>query len=222
VNNSVRIAADDHKARIALAQYFPRPPLSLAKLTYEPSQDKVIFHTSFNPALGENVKVWDALLFIALATRFIPWAAAVSSETARAPPQGVTLIHYYRLYSSHSRWKWPEWDHVAAHAPQGWKENHCREGKDSPQQAPACTLPESACRSSWARLIAQVYEGDPQGGSCLLSKLREPLDLHPMWKPDEDTGLYNRPRRGEKDTATPDEDRPPSPRFGSLARQLIG
>jgi hypothetical protein len=36
-------------------------------LTYEPSQGKVIFHTS--------LKVWDALLFIAIATRFIPRAA---------------------------------------------------------------------------------------------------------------------------------------------------
>jgi hypothetical protein len=173
VNNSVRIGSEDHKARIALAQYIARPPLSLAKLTYEPFAGKVIFHTSFNPALGENVKVWDALQFIALATQFIPGAAAVSSETARAPPQGVRLIHYYGLYSSRSRrcscppkgWKWPEWDHVAAHAPQGWKETHGSEGGDSSTQAHA-TVPESACRSSWARLIAQVYEVDPMGGSC--------------------------------------------------------
>lgn len=90
VNNSVRIGAEDHKARIALAQYIARPPLSLAKLTYEPFAGKIIFHTSFNPALGENVKVWDALQFIALATQFIP-------------PQGVRLIHYYGLYSSRNR-----------------------------------------------------------------------------------------------------------------------
>jgi hypothetical protein len=38
--------------------------ISLAKLTREPFAGKVIFHTSFKPALGENVKVWDALQFI--------------------------------------------------------------------------------------------------------------------------------------------------------------
>ena len=139
----MRIGADDHKARIALAQYIARPPLSLAKLTYEPSQGKVIFHTSFNPALGENVKIWDALQFIALATQFIP-------------PHGVRLIRYFGLYSSRSRWKWSEWDHVAVHAPQGWKDSHGREEGNSAPPMPACTVPESACRSSWARLIAQV------------------------------------------------------------------
>jgi hypothetical protein len=55
-------------------------------LTYESFGWKVIFHTSFNPALSENVKVWDALQFIALATQFIPRAAALARQ-ARSRPE---------------------------------------------------------------------------------------------------------------------------------------
>jgi len=116
VDGSVRMDAEDRKTRIALAHYIARPPLSLEKLTYEPSQAKLIFHTTFNPALGENVKLWDALQFIAMATQFIP-------------PQGVRLIRYFGLYSSRSRWKWPQWDHLTAHAPQGWKQTPGRQGE---------------------------------------------------------------------------------------------
>ena len=52
-------------------------------------------------------------------------------------------------------WKWPQWDHVVRHAPQGWKELHGTEDKSSSPQSPTCTVPESACRSAWARLIAK-------------------------------------------------------------------
>ena len=52
-------------------------------------------------------------------------------------------------------WKWPQWDHVVRHAPPGWKELHGTEDKSSSPQSPICTVPESACRSAWARLIAK-------------------------------------------------------------------
>jgi hypothetical protein len=94
VNNSVRMAGDDHKARVSLAQYIARAPLSLEKLHYDRQDGKAFYHSTYNPYLGENLKVWDALDFLAIATSFIP-------------PQGVRLIHYFGLYSSRSRWKWP-------------------------------------------------------------------------------------------------------------------
>ena len=93
------------------------PLTSASVVSYQPFGDCLRFNShwhalilegGFNPALGENVKLWDALQFIALATQFIP-------------PQGVRLLRYFGLYSSRSRWKWPQWDHLTAHAPQGWK-----------------------------------------------------------------------------------------------------
>ena len=148
VNNSVRMAGDDHKARVSLAQYIARAPLSLEKLHYDELAGKALYHSTYNPYLGENLKVWDALDFLALATSFIP-------------PQGVRLIRYFGLYSSRSRWKWPLWQHVAAHAPLGWKRTHEQDSTNPKPEPPTRTLPESASRSAWARLIAQVYEVNP-------------------------------------------------------------
>jgi hypothetical protein len=51
--------------------------------------------------------------------------------------------------------------HVVRHEPQGWKEAHGTEDESSPPQSPTCTVPESACRSAWARLMAKVYEVNP-------------------------------------------------------------
>jgi hypothetical protein len=68
----VRIAGEDHKTRVALAQYIARAPLSMDKLSYLPSQGKVSYSSDFNPASGDTIKVWDARTFIAAATLFIP------------------------------------------------------------------------------------------------------------------------------------------------------
>ena len=148
VDNSVRLAGDDHKARVSLAQYIARAPLSLEKLSYDELDGKALYHSTYNPYLGENLKVWDALDFLALATSFIP-------------PQGVRLIRYFGLYSSRSRWKWPLWQHGAAHAPPGWKRTHEQDSTNPKPEPPMRTLPECASRSAWARLIAQVYEVNP-------------------------------------------------------------
>ena len=88
-----------------------RNKLSYFKLRYDELAGKALYHSTHNPYLGENLKVLDALDFIALAASFIP-------------PQGVRLIRCFGLHSSRSRWKWPLWQHVAAHAPLGWKRTH--------------------------------------------------------------------------------------------------
>lgn len=159
VDNKVRINGDDHKTRIALAQYIARAPLSMEKLTYMPSQGTVRYTSDFNPAIGDTIKVWDARDFIAAATLFIP-------------PQGVRLIRYFGLYASRSRWKWPHWAHIIPHAPRGWKEAHGVTVSDSSPQPSTATVPECACRSAWARLIAKVYEIDPLVCPRCFSKMR--------------------------------------------------
>jgi hypothetical protein len=87
------MAGDDHKARVSLAQYIARASLSLEKLRYDQQAGKAVYHSDYNPYLGESLKVWDALDFLALATSFIP-------------PRRVRLIRNFGLYSSRSRWKW--------------------------------------------------------------------------------------------------------------------
>jgi hypothetical protein len=75
-------SADNHKTRVALAQYSAPAPLSAGKLSYLPSNGTVRYTSDFNPAIGDTTKVWDACYFIAAAT-------------------------YFGLYSSRSHWQRP-------------------------------------------------------------------------------------------------------------------
>ena len=148
VDNSVRLDGGDHKARQALAQYIARAPLSLQKLTYDALGGKILYHTSYNPWLKQNTTLWDAMDFIAALTQFIP-------------PWGVRCIHYYGLYSSPCKARWQRLPHVARVAPAAWKESHAEQLPGDPGFAQRQTVPQRACRSAWARLIAKVYEVDP-------------------------------------------------------------
>ena len=127
--------------------HLARATISLEKLSYLPSQATVRYTSEFNPAIGNTLKTWDARDFIAAASLFIP-------------PQGVRLIRYYGLYASRSRWRWPQWAHLIRHAPEGWKQTHGVSATDSSPQSTTATVPEAACRSAWARLIAKAYEVD--------------------------------------------------------------
>jgi len=150
IDNSVMLYPHDDKAKEALAQYMARYSVSLKKLVYEPIKGNVLFHTKYNSYFKENLKVFSAEDFI-------------SELVQHVPPPRMRVIRYYGLYSSRSRQKWREWNHVARHAPDGWKnvhlENDAAEGKDD------ITKNESTAaftgKSTWARLIAKVYEVDP-------------------------------------------------------------
>jgi hypothetical protein len=82
IDAQIRISAQDQAARIGLAQYIDRAPLSLAKLTYMPQEATVRYSSEFNPAIGDSKREWTARDFIAGATLIIP-------------PQGVRLIRFY-------------------------------------------------------------------------------------------------------------------------------
>lgn len=148
VDNSVRLDSGDHKARQALAQYIARAPLSLRKITYDQAGGKVLHHTSYNPYIKQNTSLWSAPDFIAALTQFIP-------------PWGVRLIHYYGLYSSRCKARWHRWPHVARVAPLGWRLSHPELTTIQLGAMEPATVPQAACRSAWARLIAKVYEVDP-------------------------------------------------------------
>jgi len=148
VDNSVRLDGGDHKARQALAQYIARAPLSLQKLSYDRSGGKVIYHTAYNPYFKQNITLWDATDFIAALTQFVP-------------PWGVRSIHYYGLYASRCKARWPHLPHVARLAPAAWRDARAGEPPSQPAPAQTLTVPPRVCRSAWARLIAKVYEVDP-------------------------------------------------------------
>ena len=207
VNHQVRIPGDDHKTRVALAQYIARAPLSSAKLSYLPAEATVRYCSDFNPAIGDSTKVWNVRDFIAAATLF-------------TPPQGVRLIRFYGLYSSRSRWRWPQWEYLARHAPQGWKTTHGVSDAEPSPQPSSPSVPQSSCRSAWARLIAKVYEIDLIGGSWLRSKQREPPALSPLLVPNAHSRRHHRPGGGEQDPPPSGEDRSSASRPESRVAEL--
>lgn len=123
IDNSVRIYSSNDKTRESLAQYIARCPISLEKIKYEPFHGKVLFKTpKYHDYFKENFKVFNVLDFIALVT-------------AHIPPKHKQYIRRYGLYSSRSRGKWKEYDHLCKLAPDGWKEKH--EVTEKPQQEEA-------------------------------------------------------------------------------------
>jgi hypothetical protein len=194
VDNSVRLDGSDHTARQALAQYIARAPLSLQKLTYDRAGGKVRYHTSFNPYFKQNTSLWSAPDFIAHLTQFIP-------------PGGVRYIHYYGLYSSRCKARWPRLPYIARVAPQGWRQSHAEPMTPHAEASEPTTVSHAACRSAWAKLIAKVYEIDLSGGNWPRSGQREPLALSPVWLRDATHRGYHRPRGGTHDSAPPAQDR---------------
>ena len=121
----------------------------MRKLVLDHVGAKVLLKTAYNPYLKENFKLLGVLDFIAEFTQHVP-------------ARGLRTIRYYGLYSSRSRAKWPQWQHVVAHAPEGW-----RQGAGLPSEAQTAStdagtsVPASRASSTWARLIKLVYEVDP-------------------------------------------------------------
>ena len=131
--------------------------------------------TAYNPYLKENFKLLGALDFIAELTQHIP-------------ARGLRTIRYYGLYSSRSRAKWPQSQHVVAHAPAGW-----RQGAGLPSDAQAASTDAgTSVPSSRAvhldRVRGAVPGGRPPvdrlGGRCVRQGLRLTLHLLPYIRRD--------------------------------------
>jgi hypothetical protein len=151
IDSSIRFFGGSQQERENLAQYIARPPISLKKIRFESFHGKILFHTSYNNYFKENLKLFDALEFIALLTQHLP-------------PKGVQYIRRYGLYSSRSRGKWIEKPYVVRLAPDGWSQKHL-DSSDSPetqeQYNPDFSVCSSESKAAWARLIAKVYEVNP-------------------------------------------------------------
>ena len=142
LDGSIVLRATDPAAMERLAQYMARPPISLGKVTLEEQDGKVLFHTSFNPYFGENLKLFAVTDFIA-------------ELTAHIPPKGVHYIRRYGLYSSRTRSRWSRLPHILR------LRQKAAEADDQDRCPPARELSPSRASSTWARLISKVWGEDP-------------------------------------------------------------
>jgi hypothetical protein len=148
IDNSVRIL--DKHSQESLTQYAARPAVSLKKVHYEPTKGRVFFHTHYSDYFKENMKMFDALDFIAELTQHIP-------------PKRIQLIRRYGLYASRTRGIWKELPGVIEHAPEKWKQSveTDHQAEDSCANVQENEIDNSTQKQAWARLLAKVYEIDP-------------------------------------------------------------
>ena len=133
-----------------LAQYMARPPIALSKVVLEEQGGKVLFHTRYNPYFGENLKLFAVTDFIAELTQHIP-------------PKGAHYIRRYGLYASRTRGTWSGKPYLVRLAGPGWHAAHpaAHTTAAAPPPQPQQEVERSKASSTWARLIAKVYEVDP-------------------------------------------------------------
>jgi hypothetical protein len=106
--------------------------------------------------------------------------------TQHIPPKGCQYIRRYGLYASRTKGKWPDKPHVTRLAPPGWKGQQQQADQDvQPYDVEAVySVSVKECRSTWARLIAQVYEVDPLVCPCcsaptrILAVITEAEEVH--------------------------------------------
>ena len=91
IDNSVRIAPNDQKGQIRLAQYIIRNTFSLDKLLYNEENGTVIYHSKITHGTSKkNFEVYTVEEFIAAVTQHIP-------------DKSYQMVRYYGYYSSKSR-----------------------------------------------------------------------------------------------------------------------
>jgi hypothetical protein len=154
VDHSIRIPAFSIRAREALSQYIARPPLSLKKIGIEENGEATaVCFTSQSEFFKGKTETFPVIRFLLELTQHIP-------------PKGCQYIRRYGLYASRTKGKWPDKPHVVRLAPAGWKEQQQQAVQADQDVQPydaeaADSVSDKERRSTWARLIAQVYEVDP-------------------------------------------------------------
>ena len=79
----------------------------------------------------------------------------IADVTAHIPPKHKQYIRRYGLYSSRSRGKWEEKEHLCRLAPDGWKEKHevQTESQEVVIEEEKSQPGTKKQRSTWAKLI---------------------------------------------------------------------
>jgi hypothetical protein len=174
VDHSIRVPAFSIRAREALSQYIARPPLSLKKISIEENGvGTVISFSSDNEFFKGKTETFPVMRFFLELTQHIP-------------PKGCQYIRRYGLYASRTKGKWPDKPHMVRLAPPGWKKERLQASQDlQPYDAEAAySVSDKESRSTWARLIAQVYEVDPlvcprcSAPMRILAVITEPEEVH--------------------------------------------
>ena len=147
--------------------------MSLKKISIEENGEAtVISYTSDNDFFKGKIESFSATRFLLELTQHIT-------------PRGLQYIRRYGLYASRTKGKWPDMPHIVRLAPTGWKIEHLPTS-ESPQpyvEESAYSVSDKEGRSTWAKLIAQVYEVDPmtcsQCGSSMriLAVITEPQEI---------------------------------------------
>jgi len=129
------IAADDARAREAVASYLAHPPVVLARIVGRGDGDRIVYRSDdIHPRHGANFRAFDPLDFIAEVVAHIP----DTHEKTRM---------MYGWYSAKTR----SWRRAQGLLP------------PVPKAAPAAESDRAplSVRRSWARLVKKVYEADP-------------------------------------------------------------
>ncbi len=110
----------------------------------------MISYTSNNDFFKGETRTFTVMQFIAEATQHIP-------------PKGCQYIRRYGLYASRTKGKWPDKPHLLRLAPEGWKKERLQtsEPLQPYYEEEAYSVSDKESQSTWAKLIAQVYELDP-------------------------------------------------------------
>ena len=159
---AIRVPAFSIRAREALSQYIARPPLSLKKISIEENGvGTVISFSSDNEFFKGKTETFPVMRFFLELTQHIP-------------PKGCQYIRRYGLYASRTKGQWPEKPHVLRLAPPGWKKEQLQASQDvqSYDAEAAYSVSDKESRSTWARLIAQVYEVNPFVCPCCSAPMR--------------------------------------------------
>jgi hypothetical protein len=141
----------DHSIRIPAFSIRAREALSLKKIGIEENGDATaVCFTSQSEYFKGKTETFLLMRFFLELTQHIP-------------PKGCQYIRRYGLYASRTKGKWPDKPHVMRLAPAGWKKQQQQADRDvQPYQEEEDDLvSDKQSRSTWARLIAQVYEVDP-------------------------------------------------------------
>jgi len=149
LDNSVHLPAGSTKARKALSQYISRPPLSLKRMNVqENGEATLISYTADNGLFQGKTETFSLTRFFLEITQHIP-------------PRGAQYIRRYGLYASRTKGKWLDMAHVMRLAPAGWKAERLQASESIQSCYEEAAVSDQESRSTWARLIAQVYEVDP-------------------------------------------------------------
>jgi hypothetical protein len=85
----------------------------------------------------------------------------IAELAAHIPPKGTHYIRRYGLYASRARGTWSRKPHLVRLAGSAWRAAHPAAAIGSEPAPQSQEVERRTASSTWARLIAKVYEVDP-------------------------------------------------------------